>query len=61
MDIYTDNERAIHVYKQFDFEIEGRKRLDAFRGGSYIDSYIMARLHHTGGEQRTGSAEEAAS
>jgi len=42
--VYTDNERAIHLYQQFDFEIEGRKRLDAFRGGSYIDSYIMARL-----------------
>ena len=60
VDVYTDNERAIHVYKQFDFEIEGRKRLDAFRGGSYIDSYIMARLHQPGGEQRAGAVEEAA-
>jgi putative acetyltransferase len=44
MDVYTDNERAMHIYKNFDFEIEGRKRLDAFRGGRYIDSYILARL-----------------
>lgn len=44
LDVFTDNEVAIHLYKQFDFEIEGRKRLDAFRGGRYIDSYIMARL-----------------
>jgi L-phenylalanine/L-methionine N-acetyltransferase len=44
LDVYTDNERAIRLYQQFDFEIEGRKRLDAFRGGNYIDSYIMARL-----------------
>src|SRR5438045_4617415 len=44
MDVYTDNERAMRLYKNFDFEIEGRKRLDAFRGGSYIDSYILARL-----------------
>lgn len=43
--VYTDNERAIHLYQQFDFEIEGRKRFDAFRGGSFIDSYMMARLH----------------
>ena len=42
--VFTDNEVAIHLYKQFDFEIEGRKRLDAFRGGRYIDSYMMARL-----------------
>jgi putative acetyltransferase len=44
MDVYTDNERALRLYKNFDFEIEGCKRLDAFRGGSYIDSYILARL-----------------
>jgi len=70
LDVYTDNEPAIHVYKHFDFEIEGRKRLDAFRGGRYIDSYIMARLHHlnhmhherhSGEEQRAGTTEEAVS
>src|SRR6266487_211328 len=44
LDVYTDNERALRLYKNFDFEIEGRKRLDAFRTGSYIDSYMMARL-----------------
>ncbi len=44
LDVYADNDVAIHLYQQFDFEIEGRKRLDAFRGGRYIDSYIMARL-----------------
>ncbi|GAC1378369.1 MAG: GNAT family N-acetyltransferase [Ktedonobacteraceae bacterium] len=44
LDVYTDNERALRLYKNFDFEIEGRKRLDAFRGGSYIDSYMMARV-----------------
>src|SRR5437588_8942965 len=58
VDVYTDNERAIHVYQQFDFEIEGRKRLDAFRGGSYIDSYIMARLRPRIGEQGNWSAGE---
>ncbi len=64
LDVYTDNEPAIHVYKHFDFEIEGRKRLDAFRGGRYIDSYIMARLHHErypAEEQRASTAEETAS
>ena len=44
LDVYVDNERAIHLYKNFDFEIEGRKRFDSFRSGSYIDSYSMARL-----------------
>jgi len=44
LDVYTDNERAITLYQHFDFEIEGKKRCDAFRGGTYIDSYIMGRL-----------------
>ena len=60
IDIYTDNERALHLYKNFDFEIEGRKRLDAFRGGSYIDSYILARLRPRVGEQAAWSAGETA-
>jgi putative acetyltransferase len=59
LDVYCDNEPAIHLYKQFDFEIEGRKRLDAFRGGSYIDSYMMARLHLLPGGQGDRPAEEA--
>lgn len=42
--VYTDNERAIRLYQNFDFEIEGRMRCDAFRSGNYIDSYLMARL-----------------
>ncbi len=44
LDVYTDNERAISLYKLFDFEIEGSKRLNVFRGGMYLDSYMMARL-----------------
>ena len=60
LDVYTDNERAIHIYQQFDFEIEGRKHLDAFRGGSYIDSYMMARLCPLAREQFSRSAEEKA-
>src|SRR5712692_2049660 len=59
LDVYCDNEPAIHLYKQFDFEIEGRKRLDAFRGGSYIDSYMLARLHLLPVGQEDRPAEEA--
>ncbi len=44
LDVYIDNERAIRLYKNFDFEIEGHIRCSAFRGGNYIDSYLMARL-----------------
>jgi len=45
LDVYTDNERALRLYKNFDFEIEGRMRCSSFRGGKYIDSYLMARIH----------------
>ncbi len=44
LSVYTDNEQAIRLCQQFDFAIEGRKHYDAFRGGAYIDSYMMARL-----------------
>ncbi len=56
MDVYTDNERALYIFKNFDFEIEGRKRLDAYRGGRYIDSYILARLRPPSGV--AGQAEQ---
>jgi putative acetyltransferase len=44
LEVYTDNEPAIHLYKSFGFELEGTKRMDAFRDGRYVDSHIMARL-----------------
>lgn len=52
LDVYTDNEQAIRLFQQFDFAIEGRKRCDAFRGGNYIDSYVMARLRIAANEQK---------
>jgi putative acetyltransferase len=43
-EVYTDHERALRLLKNFDFEIEGKKRCSTFRGGKYVDSYVMARL-----------------
>jgi len=42
--VHVDNERAIRLYRSFGFELEGTLRADAFRGGAYVDSHIMARL-----------------
>lgn len=57
VDVYIDNERALNLYKRFDFEIEGRKRCGAFRSGAYIDSYILGRLHpQNSREDLTGAA-----
>lgn len=48
LDVYVDNERALRLYKTFDFEIEGRIRASSYRNGKYIDSYLMGRLRPQG-------------
>lgn len=45
LQVYTDNARAIHLYEQVGFVIEGTLRDFAFRGGAYVDAHSMARLH----------------
>lgn len=44
LEVYTDNEPALRLYKKFGFEIEGRMKQDSFRDGEYADVYSMARL-----------------
>lgn len=44
LEVYTDNEAAIRLYKKFDFEIEGTHRRHSFRAGQYVDVYAMARF-----------------
>lgn len=44
LEVYTDNEPALRLYKKFGFEIEGRMKQDSFRDGEYADVYNMARL-----------------
>lgn len=44
LDVYTDNEPAIHLYQKFGFVIEGTLVRFAFRDGRYADAYMMARL-----------------
>lgn len=46
LEVYTDNEPAIHLYERFGFEREGILRQHAFRDGRYVDSYTMARLRN---------------
>jgi putative acetyltransferase len=43
--VYTDNARAIALYRKFGFEIEGTHRGYALRDGTYVDAHAMARLH----------------
>jgi putative acetyltransferase len=43
--VYTDNERAIALYRKFGFVTEGTHRAYALRDGRYVDVLAMARLH----------------
>lgn len=47
--VFTDNERAIALYKRFGFVIEGTHRGYALRAGKYADVYFMARLRAKAG------------
>ena len=44
LDVYTDNEPAIRLYKKFGFVIEGTLINYAYRDGQFVDTYTMARL-----------------
>lgn len=43
--VYVDNTVAIALYKKFGFFIEGTHRAYSLRGGKFMDTYSMARLH----------------
>ena len=44
LQVYTDNEQAISLYKRFGFVVEGTHRSYALRDGRHVDALSMARL-----------------
>ena len=44
LSVFTENAAAIALYEKFGFEIEGTHRRYAFRNGTYVDAYSMARV-----------------
>jgi putative acetyltransferase len=44
LEVFTDNEPAIKLYKKFGFTIEGTLVRFAYRDGQFVDVYTMARL-----------------
>lgn len=44
LNVFTENEIAIHLYQQFGFTIEGTRRKALYRDGRFHDDYIMAIL-----------------
>jgi putative acetyltransferase len=47
LSVYTDNKPGIRLYRKFGFETEGTMRGYAYRGGRYVDVYLMARIQKT--------------
>jgi L-phenylalanine/L-methionine N-acetyltransferase len=45
LQVHVDNERAQALYRSLGFVEEGRHRGYALKGGRYVDSISMARLH----------------
>ncbi|RPJ43064.1 MAG: GNAT family N-acetyltransferase [Chloroflexi bacterium] len=44
LEVFTDNEPAVRLYKKCGFVIEGTLARYAFREGEFVDVYTMARL-----------------
>ena len=42
--VFTDNDRALALYRKFGFEIEGTHTAYALRDGRYVDAHFMARV-----------------
>ncbi|MBC8950197.1 MULTISPECIES: GNAT family N-acetyltransferase [Xenorhabdus] len=45
LEVFTDNEKAIALYKKFGFEAEGIRRMQSFRNGQYCDVMGMALIN----------------
>ena len=48
LEVYTDNEPALRLYKKFGFGIEGTLVRYAYRAGKFVDTYTMARFKPEG-------------
>ncbi|MCB8943441.1 MAG: GNAT family N-acetyltransferase [Ardenticatenaceae bacterium] len=59
LEVFVDNEAAIHLYKKFGFETEGVRRKVAFGEGEWRDDMVMARLRGMEGREVRGEGREA--
>lgn len=44
LNVFANNYRAIHLYRKFDFEIEGRRKRQYRIRGEYVDELFMAKF-----------------
>ena len=49
LEVYTDNEPAVRLYKKFGFVVEGTLVRFAYRDGQDVDAYTMARIREPSG------------
>ena len=52
LEVFVDNEPAIHLYQKFGFVVEGRLVDYAFRDGAYADVFVMGRIRPSEGYAR---------
>ena len=45
LEVYTDNEAGLSLYKKFDFKVEGQKQSCSYKNGRFVDLLILARLN----------------
>lgn len=45
LEVYTDNEAGLALYKKFGFKAEGQKQSCSFKNGQFVDLLILARLN----------------
>ena len=44
LEVYTDNEAGLALYRKFGFVVEGTLREYAYREGQFVDAFLMARV-----------------
>ncbi|MFE7063442.1 GNAT family N-acetyltransferase [Sutcliffiella sp. NPDC057660] len=52
LEVFSHNDRGIHVYEKLGFKVEGRKERHAkFEDGTYADEYVMGRFVKGSGKE----------
>lgn len=57
LEVYTDNERAFHLYEKFGFTVEGTRRMAVYGDGRWADAHVMARITNPPTEPRPAPPE----